>query len=117
MKKILIIDDNPFSTFLLMETLEKRKYKIIDIDENRNIASVIENEKPDLIILDIVMPKKSGFEILKEIKDIPVVVVSSLNNDKTREKAIKLGAKHFIEKPFNPKVLNQIIKEEMDYIN
>lgn len=117
MKKILIVDDNPFSTFLLKECLEKRKYKIIDLDNSENISKILEIEKPELVILDLVMPKKSGFDILKVIKNVPVIVLSSLDTTEAKEKALRLGAKHFVAKPFNPKYLNELVKEEMAYIN
>lgn len=117
MKKILIVDDNPFSTFLLSECIEKRKYRIVDINETDNLSKIIEIEKPNLIILDLIMPRKSGFDVLKEIRNIPVIVLSSLDTEEAKNKAYRLGAKHFIGKPFNPKYLNEIVQEEMAYIN
>ncbi len=106
--KILIIDDEPVNTRLVEQMLKMRGFTCVEsaIDPHIGIEMYM-NSKPDLVLLDILMPKMSGFEVLEEIKKIeegaypPVLVLTALADEKTRFKALEAGARDFLTKPIN----------------
>ena len=116
MKRIMIIDDYNLQIYLL-ENLLNDKYEIKSINSAIGIKKKIEKYKPDLVILDIVMPNKTGLEILNEIKDLTkVFIVSSINSSYIKKKAIEMGAKKYIEKPINLEYFKNLIDHELRYI-
>lgn len=88
MKKIMIIDDEPDIKIYLMAALEDEGYATCTMDESDPLVETIGNEKPDLIILDIMMPERSGMSIYKELRtaeslsDIPVVLITGMTPEK-----------------------------------
>ncbi len=88
MKKIMIIDDEPDIRTYLMAALEDEGYTTCTMDESDPLDKTIMSEKPDLIILDIMMPQRSGISIYKELKiaaslsDIPVVLITGMTPEK-----------------------------------
>ncbi len=107
MKKILIIDDNSIIVTVVKFLLEKEGYEIaVAYDGSEGIAQV-DAVQPNLIICDVVLPYKTGFEITHYVKltypEIPVIILSNLGKeDQTIIDAFKLGAVDIIAKPFNP---------------
>ena len=105
MKKILVIDDSNTNTVLLEAILNSRGFKTITALSVKEAYSMMEKERPELILLDLLMPKISGYEFLDEIKqkeetrDIPVIIVSAVTGSQERQKTMKLGAVDYIEKP------------------
>lgn len=117
MKKILIMDDYKLECLLLTEVLN-RKYKIKAVYNGSRIYQIIEEYKPDLIILDIVMPKTSGLDILSKIgKNFKVIVISSIPYKYISKIVHELGARFFIEKPIDLNLIKGIIDEELSYIS
>jgi DNA-binding response OmpR family regulator len=119
-KKVLIIDDS-FSCLLLLQSL---------LEENQNLIVQVENDstkalnriadiKPNVIILDLMMPDIDGFQILnqiktsQELKDIPIIILSALQDHKTKIKATTLGAIDFMEKPVN---FDEVTKKIATYL-
>jgi CheY-like chemotaxis protein len=109
--KILIVDDDP-SALLLMETILKPQgYDLVFQNDGRQVIQVARQEKPDLILLDTMMPIFDGYLILTEIRDdkvlrkIPVVMVTALGQDINKEIARKCGANAYMTKPINYKEL------------
>ena len=109
MKKIMIVDDNPDCLLSVKEILENKDgdYKVICVSSGiRCLKSLQNNEIPDLILLDIMMPKMSGWETLKNLqenplwKNIPVVFLTARTDD-IAENAGKFLATDYIEKPFD----------------
>ena len=118
MKKILIIEDNLLQAFLFEETLDKKKFKIESVFDSTKSLEKINDIKPDVLILDIVMPKKSGFEILRELNvKVPCVMVISSLPKEFAKKAYDLGAKYYFEKPINIFEIRDLIQEELAYIS
>ncbi|MDT8414550.1 MAG: response regulator transcription factor [Flavobacteriaceae bacterium] len=116
MKKILIIDDDKMIVTILQFRLEKEKFNIIVCEDGKKAKKLMEVEKPDLVIADIMMPMVSGLEIVNFIRnkkkwDIPIMVLSSINDDKTLLEAYSLGADEFVTKPFSPEELVIRIKK------
>lgn len=103
-KKILIIEDDEVMRKLLAEYLEQEKYLVkIAADGESGIQSAL-SEKPDLILLDIVLPKKNGYEVLKdlrsdkEMKNVPIILLTNLDSISDVEKALELGATTYLVK-------------------
>lgn len=106
-KRILVIDDEKDLAQLIKLNLEETGlYEVIIANDGSAGLKMAEKEKPDLIILDIMMPKKSGFEVLKELrKDSsgrwqPVIVLTTKSDFESMEKGFDLEADHYIVKPF-----------------
>ena len=100
MPKILLVEDDKFLSALLKTRLEKEKYTVIPAHDGPEALKLLREEKPDLILLDIILPGKSGFEVLEEIqsdpqlsdkKSIPVVVISNLGQETDLERGKELG--------------------------
>ncbi|MEG8946219.1 response regulator [Rosettibacter firmus] len=115
-KTILIIDDNPNDTFLMLEALDEitKKYEVKIFNDSEKALEYLNSKNsnenfiiPSLILLDVKMPKINGFEILKTIKSnnalkfIPVVMFSSSKEKSDLEKCYMLGANAFVVKPTN----------------
>jgi len=108
---ILVIDDSSTNLVLLEAILVERGYIIQTALSVKEAFSIMNKLKPDLILLDLLMPRINGYDFLNEIKadkkfmNIPVVVISAVANPEHIQKAIKLGADQFVTKPVDiPKI-------------
>jgi DNA-binding response OmpR family regulator len=103
-KKIMIVEDDRFLSFLLKARLEKEGFVVLQVFDGEEAVQLLKTETPSLIVLDLIMPKVTGFEVLKTISmtpqtaNIPVVIVSNLAQDSDIEKARELGAKEYFVK-------------------
>lgn len=102
-KKILLIEDDRALQTALIEALVQEGYETISAFDGEEGLNKIEKEKPDLILLDLILPKKDGYEVLAEIKDgpnknIPVFILTNLEEIDNIQKALDLGAKTFMVK-------------------
>ncbi len=103
-KTILIVEDDEFLRSLTAKRLEKENYHIEVAVDGENAISTVEGIKPDLILLDLLLPGKDGFEVLKKIrstevtKGIPVIIFSNLGQKEDIEKAKALGVDDFLIK-------------------
>lgn len=116
--KVLIIDDDHFTRTVYKAQLSQENIETCLACDGEEGCAKIKETKPDLILLDIILPKKTGFEVLEdlqkdpELKDIPVIVFSSLNRQSDIEKAMKLGAKKYLPKDSHtPKQIVEEIKK------
>ncbi|PIU42937.1 MAG: response regulator [Parcubacteria group bacterium CG_4_9_14_0_2_um_filter_35_11] len=104
MKKILFIEDEFTLQKSMGEFLEKAGFKIIQALDGEIGLNLAEKEKPDLILLDLILPKISGFEVLKrlkenkETKDIPVIILTNLEESTDVGKSLELGATTYLVK-------------------
>ena len=104
MKKIIFIEDEAALQEAMGEALRQNGYKVIKALNGEIGLRLIKSEKPDLILLDLMIPSKNGFEVLKEIKEneetqkIPVIVLTNLEGIKDLEKALSLGATTYLVK-------------------
>ena len=108
MKKIMIIDDDEKLTGLLQEFLEQYKFKPIIYHNPIKAITMINKKKPDLIILDIMMPDMDGFQTLREIREnhlVPVIMLTARGEVSDRIVGLELGADDYLSKPFEPKEL------------
>jgi DNA-binding response OmpR family regulator len=104
MKKILFIEDDPKLVGSLEEIFKRENYEFLAAANGEDGLATAKKEKPDLILLDLVLPQKDGFEVLKEIKNdsetasIPVIILTNLEGSGDIEKALSLGANSYLIK-------------------
>jgi len=104
MKKILFVEDEISLQKAIRELLTQEGYEVLTASDGDEGLIKAERENPDLILLDLILPKKDGFEVLKELKadekmkDIPVIVLTNLEGVGDVEKALTLGAKTYLVK-------------------
>ena len=115
MKRILVIEDEKDMVEILAALLKKEGYEVDVAYDGEEGLSKIKATKPELVLLDIMLPKLDGRDMLKkakedpDIKDIPIVILSAKAEQWDRELALKLGAEEYIEKPLEAlKLLRQI---------
>jgi DNA-binding response OmpR family regulator len=110
-KRIMVVDDDPQVSALLKYRLEKEDYCILLSADGVDALIMAKAELPDLIILDLSLPRLNGFgflEILRsqaEIRSIPVIILSAYGNEANRRRGCELGVVDFITKPFSPRRL------------
>jgi|PlaIllAssembly_1097288.scaffolds.fasta_scaffold826570_1 DNA-binding response OmpR family regulator len=106
-KKILIVDDSNTNIILLEAILGNRGYEIIKTSSVREAIPYLEHSLPDLILLDLLMPKVSGYKFLEDIrknkhtKNVPVMIVTAVTEKESKIKTQNLGIIDYIEKPIN----------------
>lgn len=115
-KKILVVDDAAFMRMMIKDTLTKNGYtSIVEAGDGEIAIEQYKNEKPNLVIMDITMPNKTGIEALKEIKQFDsaakIVMCSAMGQESMVVEAIKLGALDFIVKPFKPDRILQTVSK------
>lgn len=117
MKKILIVDDNLSFLEMIKMLMELHDFTCITADNGKIALEKVAEEKPDLILLDLMMPEMDGFQVLcalknnKDTKNIPVIIVSALKQAENIKKAYSLGAIDYIVKDGDPKYLIDKIKQ------
>ena len=115
MKKILIIDDEKNILLALEMFLKKEKFRVLKATDGIEGLKIAEEEIPDLILLDIILPKMDGFlvcEVLKQnikTRDIPVIFISAKSQDKDIKKAIEAGGIDYIIKPFTHVQIKKVL--------
>ena len=118
-KKILVGDDEPNIIKLLESRLKSNGYDVINASDGNSCFKKAITEKPDLVLLDIIMPGLNGFEVCKRLKendktkDIPVIMLTALAGEKDLSKGLEEGANCFIIKPFSAVDLLHEIKTAM----
>lgn len=118
--KIYIIEDEKAIRDELELLLDKYGYKSESSDDFQNIVSLALYSKPDLILLDINLPYKDGYEICREIRmesDIPIIILTSNDTDFDELMSLNIGADDFITKPYNPQVLLARIQKILERVN
>lgn len=115
--KILIAEDDQFLSSLVAQRLGKEGYKVLSATDGKQVLKIFEENVPDLVLMDIIMPEMSGLEVLRKIKsqdkykDVIVIIFSNLGQEHEVEEAKKAGAEDFLIK------VNFTLKEVVDKIN
>lgn len=117
--KILVIEDEPIIVQLFRINFEMRGFEVLGTDGSKDALQRALEERPDLIILDILMPGKSGWQILEELKSreelssIPVVICTVMAKDEDYKHGKKLGAAAYITKPFELTELIHVVERTL----
>ena len=116
--KILIVDDDPDMVTAIGAVLEARGYEVVTAQDGEDGLAKLKDENPDLMILDLMMPKMDGFTVCMQLKDpkwaryasIPILILSSIREEASRrryelETGLTLDVDDYVEKPINPSIL------------
>ena len=111
MKKILIVDDEPNIVMALEYTFKKNNFEVFIARDGQEALDILQNQLPDIIILDVMMPMVDGFATLEQIKKdkrldhCKIIFLSAKNKERDIEKGLSLGANLYVVKPFSIKKL------------
>ena len=110
-RKILIVEDSPSEMKLIKSLLDGRGFDIVTAEDGEQAIAQCNHHHPDLVLLDVILPKKNGFQVCRHIKTDPetmstkVIIVSSKDQEADRFWGLKQGADDYITKPFLPEFL------------
>jgi len=118
-KKILIVDDTPDNIKLLKAFLGGKGYEIITAEDGAKALDMVFSEEPDLVLLDLMLPKISGMEVLKEIKskkkDLPVIVLTAYGSEETAVQTMRSGAEDYlINKPLRKDEVVNVVEKRLE---
>lgn len=119
MSKVIVIDDEPFILMMIEDKLAKAKINVITLRQSNNAFDIIKKEKPDLVILDWMMPELSGIELCRIIKQdpdtsgIPIFMLTAKGQDSDEQLGLQYGVSRYITKPFSPKSLLEMVQETL----
>ncbi len=108
MGRVLVVDDYPANRELLKKRLEREGHSVAEAADGEKAMELLKNEPYDLVLLDILMPKMNGYEVLEamqndpELRVIPVIIISAVENIDSIVQCIEMGAYDYLTKPFNP---------------
>lgn len=109
MHKILVVEDDKHILAGVVDNLEAEGYKTITAQDGQTAIKQVEEKNPDLIILDIMLPKLSGFDVCKELKkqgiNTPIIILSARAQESDKVLGLELGADDYVTKPFSPREL------------
>ena len=120
MKTVLVADDEEVIRALVAATIDGDKYCVLLAKDGEEALRIVRDQQPDLLFLDIMMPKKNGYDVCHELKDDPatkhikVVMLTALAQDADRKKALTSGADDYFTKPFSPTALLQKVEQFLD---
>lgn len=107
--KILLVEDEPSLIFTLQDTLESEGYAVVVSEDGEHAVELVKEHKPDLMLLDIMLPGKSGYDICKEVRDLkfsfPIIMLTAKDQEIDKVKGLNLGADDYLTKPFGVKEL------------
>ncbi len=110
-QKILLVDDSKTELHVLSELLTRKGYQVRTAENGEEAMRRLQEEKPDLILMDVVMPGQNGFQLTRAITrdpsfaDVPVIICTSKNQETDRVWGMRQGARDYVVKPVNPEEL------------
>ncbi|MGB9677212.1 MAG: response regulator transcription factor [Candidatus Ratteibacteria bacterium] len=116
LKKILIIEDDPEERLILTRELKKEGYIVYEAQTGEEGLRIFKEDRPDLVILDVILPGIDGWEVLRRIKKgplsrkVPVMMLTGKSEDSDKIKGYEIGADYYVTKPYNINKLLPIIK-------
>lgn len=114
-RRILAVDDEPSIVRLIEVSLTRQGYTVLTASDGRQALAMAESERPDLIVMDIMMPYVDGFEAIRllkskpETKDIPVILLTAKRHDADMIRGLESGAASYLTKPFAPAELVSVV--------
>ncbi|MHB1544384.1 MAG: response regulator [Gammaproteobacteria bacterium] len=115
MAKILVVDDSPTEVHILRAMLQKAGHSVITATNGIEAIEMAQSEKPDLILMDVIMPGINGFQATRQLthhaetKNVPVIVVTNKSQQTDRVWGLRQGASDYLVKPVTPEVLLQSV--------
>jgi two-component system, OmpR family, alkaline phosphatase synthesis response regulator PhoP len=119
-KTVLVVDDQPHIVRLIQVNLEKEGFHVATASDGLEGITKVRETTPDLVILDVIMPHKDGFEVLRDMKEdpalaeIPVVMLTVKTHNADIVKGLREGAELYLPKPFHPKELVSLVKRVLE---
>ncbi len=116
-KKVLLAEDEKNIILGVRTCLDAVGYDVEIVEDGKEALNSVRREHPDLILLDLLMPRVDGYEVLKALKkddatkDIPIIVLTAKAEDEDRQRAMDLGAESYMTKPFKPQELWDLLKQ------
>jgi DNA-binding response OmpR family regulator len=116
-KKVLVCDDEPYIVESVSYVVRKAGYQAVAAEDGEEALRLARTESPDLIFLDIMMPKLSGYDVCKALKDDPttrdtyIVMLTARGQEEDERKALEMGADEFMTKPFSPRKMRAKLVE------
>lgn len=118
-KKILVVDDSRTALFMVTTILRKERYELVTASDGEQALEMAASERPDLILMDVIMPRKTGFEACRELKRredtkaIPVILVTTRGEGENVEAGFQSGCNDYVTKPINALELLTKVREHM----
>lgn len=103
-KKVLVVDDDKKLTEIIERYLSQYEFKVFVANDGKEFENIIKDKKPDLILLDVMLPGESGFDILREVQknfDVPVIMLTAKGDEVDKVIGLEMGADDYITKPFS----------------
>ena len=118
-KKILVVDDSRTALFMVTTILKKEPYELVTAHDGQQAVDVAAVEHPDLILMDVIMPRKTGFEACRELKQreetkaIPVILVTTRGEEENVESGFASGCNDYVTKPINAQELLAKVRDHI----
>jgi len=118
--RVLVVDDDPMVTRLVRINLELENFEVEEAWDGKTAMRMMRDNRPDLLVLDIMMPQMDGWEILKlvredeQLHDLPVVVLTAKVQEEDIARGWRMGADGYIVKPFNPVILADALRKVLE---
>ncbi len=119
-KKILVVEDDTAISVMYKGKFESDGFQVLTVDNGADAVDIAKKEKPDLILLDIIIPRMDGFSVLEALKQdtgtkkIPVIMLTNLGTEEDKAKGEKLGAVDYVVKAnFTPVQISDVIKKHL----
>ncbi|ADN01343.1 response regulator [Spirochaeta thermophila] len=114
-KTVLVVDDALLARKIARKILEKEGYQVEEAEGGQEAISMLEAQRPDVLLLDLLMPGMDGIQVLEELAkrrvSVPTIVVSADTQESTKQRCIQLGAKVFLNKPLTEEELKKALQE------
>ena len=117
---VLVVDDEPHILHSLEFLMKHENYDVRTARDGEAALAAIEEKRPDLVLLDVMMPKRDGYSVCQTIRDNPewqdirVIMLTAKGRDVEREKGLALGADDYITKPFSTRDLLELVKQYLE---
>lgn len=117
--KVLVVDDEIPIQRIVKFNLEKEGYVVFLADDGKKALESVKQNRPDMILLDVMMPEMDGYEVCKVLKkdtktkNIPVIMLTARGQESDEKKGLSSGADDYITKPFSPKKLMELVRQKI----
>jgi DNA-binding response OmpR family regulator len=105
-QRVLVVDDEPTVRDVVARYLEREGYVVREVGDGDEVAAAVESFRPDLVVLDVMLPGRSGLEVLRDLDNrVPVILLTARTDETDRVLGLELGADDYVVKPFSPREL------------